>query len=157
MVTKLARNIVTYSGWAVVRETAALAMAGGVRPEKLMEVLEAASNEATSPTAQLKKQVTGQKFSSEQSHFVNVLAQKDLSAAQEFAAETCIQTPIIDVVRPRVLESLEGKFSDDLPHDKRQRALSIIDRVYGTAISHRLVSMDTPAINDMIDHLFGEI
>jgi 3-hydroxyisobutyrate dehydrogenase-like beta-hydroxyacid dehydrogenase len=32
MVTKIARNVVTYSGWAAMREAVSIAVAGGVNP-----------------------------------------------------------------------------------------------------------------------------
>ena len=41
MTTKLARNAITYSMWAAVREATALADAGGVAPSTLLRVIEA--------------------------------------------------------------------------------------------------------------------
>jgi 3-hydroxyisobutyrate dehydrogenase-like beta-hydroxyacid dehydrogenase/alkylhydroperoxidase/carboxymuconolactone decarboxylase family protein YurZ len=157
MVTKLARNLITYSSWAVMREAVSLAVAGGVDPAKILEVMEIAGAGGPTPTSMLKGQVSGQGLTDEQIPVVNNLAQKDLSAAQEFAGEAGVLTPIADVVRPSMLNTLAGTFAAPLPEEPRERGLAMMSRVYGASLEDALGEITSPATADMVDNLFGNI
>ena len=86
MATKLARNAVTYSMWAAVREAASLAAAAGVEPQRLLQVLENA-DESTSPLLHLRLLAAAYKIPEEKVAWSEGLADKDLAAAQELAGE----------------------------------------------------------------------
>jgi 3-hydroxyisobutyrate dehydrogenase-like beta-hydroxyacid dehydrogenase/alkylhydroperoxidase/carboxymuconolactone decarboxylase family protein YurZ len=154
MVTKLARNVITYSTWAVVREAVSLAVAGGVDPAKLLEVIDSATG-GPNPAQILRSQVRGEAMPPVD--YINGLAQKDLAAAQEFAGETGVQTPIVDVARPSMKATLEGDFGTPLPEDAHERGIATMDRVYGGSVGAMIPDAETPAMKDMIDHLFGDI
>jgi 3-hydroxyisobutyrate dehydrogenase-like beta-hydroxyacid dehydrogenase len=158
MVTKIARNVVTYSGWAVMREAVSIAVAGGVDPAVLLEVMESATAGGTSNLAMLQAQARGDGLPEAIIASTNVLAQKDLGAAQEFAAEVGITTPIADVVRPTMPDTLAGHFGEDLPDDSWERGIEVAKKVYGTALAERMKDAErTPAMVDTVEHLFGDI
>lgn len=112
MVTKLARNAITYSFWAAVREATSLAAAGSVPPSKLLEVLES-SGDTVSPLLHLQLMAVDYKIGAEQGAWAEGIADKDLAAAQELAAELGLSLPIVDQVRPRMHDVYAGEL--DLP------------------------------------------
>ena len=59
MVAKLAKNVVTYSSWAVAREAALLAIAGGVSLERFLEVLDQGADFGTDPLVWLRIKQAG--------------------------------------------------------------------------------------------------
>jgi 3-hydroxyisobutyrate dehydrogenase-like beta-hydroxyacid dehydrogenase/alkylhydroperoxidase/carboxymuconolactone decarboxylase family protein YurZ len=154
MVTKLARNVITYSTWAVVREAVSLAVAGGVDPSKLLEVIDGATG-GPNPAQILRSQVTGEAMPSVEG--INGLAQKDLAAAQEFATELRVQTPIVNVARPSMKATFEGDFGTPLPAEPDERGIATMNRVYGAIVGEMIADASTPAVKDMIEHLFGDI
>lgn len=157
MVTKLARNAITYGNWAVVREAVSLAVAGGVDPERVLAVMEAAGESGPTPASQLRMQVNGQGLPPEHVAYANALAQKDLGAAQEFAGSVDLQTPIIDVVRPRMVETFSGSFTAPLPKDKWEKGLEVMRRVYGEMEVEIPHDTSMPAVIDTVENLFGNI
>jgi 3-hydroxyisobutyrate dehydrogenase-like beta-hydroxyacid dehydrogenase len=112
MVTKLARNAITYSFWAAVREATSLAAAGSVSPSKLLEVLES-SGDAVSPLLHLQLKAVDYKIGAEQAAWAEGIADKDLAAAQELAAELGLELPIVDQVRPKMHDVYAGEL--DVP------------------------------------------
>lgn len=112
MVTKLARNAITYSFWAAVREATSLAAAGSVSPSKLLEVLES-SGDTVSPLLHLQLKAVDYKIGAEQAAWAEGIADKDLAAAQELAAELGLQLPIVDQVRPKMHDVYAGEL--DVP------------------------------------------
>jgi 3-hydroxyisobutyrate dehydrogenase len=112
MVTKLARNAITYSMWAAVREATSLAAAGGVEPKTLLKVLESA-DDSVSPLLHLQLLAVGYKISPEQVAWAEALADKDLAAAQELAAELGLSLPIAGEVKPRMHDVYAGEL--DVP------------------------------------------
>ena len=109
MVTKLARNVVTYATWATVREAAAIATAGGVTLDRLLAVLKQTEGGAA-PLTMLHVHAAGLKTPQDFLERVEAIAQKDLAAAQEFAAGAGIEVPITNVVKPRMNDVYEGRF-----------------------------------------------
>ena len=108
MTTKLARNAITYSMWAAVREATGLAAAGGVSPATLLRVLEQA-DDAVSPLLHLQLKAVDYTIGREQQAWATALADKDLAAAQELAAELGLGLPIVDQVRPRMADVYAGR------------------------------------------------
>jgi 3-hydroxyisobutyrate dehydrogenase-like beta-hydroxyacid dehydrogenase/alkylhydroperoxidase/carboxymuconolactone decarboxylase family protein YurZ len=158
MATKLARNVVTYASWAVLREAAAIAAANGVDPERLLDVMRAAGDKGPTPTSMLQAQVAGQGLPPEQVGVVDHLAQKDLAAAQEFAGQAGVQTPIVDVVRGAMPAVLSGEYAPRAPEDRWERGVEMMHRVYGPGPGDQVQGMtDNPAIADTVEHLFAEI
>jgi 3-hydroxyisobutyrate dehydrogenase-like beta-hydroxyacid dehydrogenase/alkylhydroperoxidase/carboxymuconolactone decarboxylase family protein YurZ len=156
MVTKLARNVITYSSWAVLHEAVSIAAAGGVTPERLLEVIRTAGAGGPTPTSMLESQVADGPMPAERIAFVDGLAQKDLAAAQEFAGASGLQTPIVDVVRPTMPAVLSGRTPEPLPADRRERGLAMMERVYGDQLGGRL-PQGVPALDDTVEHLFGDV
>ncbi|HSV39636.1 MAG TPA: NAD(P)-dependent oxidoreductase [Nocardioidaceae bacterium] len=114
MVTKLARNAITYSMWAAVREATGLAAAGGVAPKKLLEVLESA-DDSVSPLLHLQLLAVDYKIGAEQREWAEGIADKDLAAAQELANELGLELPIVEQVRPRMPDVYGGTLDEPEP------------------------------------------
>ncbi len=114
MVTKLARNAITYASWAAVREATSLAAAGGVAPATLLQVLEKA-DDAVSPLLHLQLKAVDYTIAEEQQAWAAGLADKDLAAAQELAGELGLSLGIVDQVRPRMRDVYAGRL--DAPQD----------------------------------------
>ncbi|MFK0107511.1 NAD(P)-dependent oxidoreductase [Streptomyces sp. NPDC091217] len=110
MVTKIARNVVTYASWAVVREATSMAVRAGVDPERLIEVLDKAVTGGTSPLFLLRDHLDAEGVIRRQAAYIDALAQKDLAAAQELGREIDLATPVVDTVRPRMSAVLEGDY-----------------------------------------------
>ncbi len=108
MVTKLARNVVTYGTWAVVNEGAAIAAAGGVSLDRLLSVLKQTEGGAA-PLTMLQVHAAGIEVPQDYLERVESLAHKDLAAAQEFAEGAGIELPITDVVKPRMGDVYHGR------------------------------------------------
>jgi 3-hydroxyisobutyrate dehydrogenase len=108
MTTKLARNAITYGDWAVVREASSLAAAGGVDLARLLEVLKDAED-GGSPLLHLDLKVADYTIPEEQAAWATGLAEKDLAAAQELAADLGIELPLVDLVKPRMKDVYAGR------------------------------------------------
>jgi 3-hydroxyisobutyrate dehydrogenase len=108
MTAKLARNAITYSMWAAVREATSLAAAGGVTPATLLRVLEEA-DDTVSPLLHLQLKAVDYTIAEEQQAWAAGLADKDLAAAQELAAEVGVELPIVEQVRPRMRDVYAGR------------------------------------------------
>jgi 3-hydroxyisobutyrate dehydrogenase len=111
MATKLARNAVTFSSWAAIREAAALASAAGVPVERLIEVLEAGTDDGTDQINALRTVVAGPSATDEQIAGAVRIVRKDLAAIQSLAGDLNIEVPIVDATVPDV----EGIFRGLLP------------------------------------------
>ncbi len=158
MAAKLARNALTYSGWAAAREAAMIAEAGGVPLDRLFAVLEAGVGSDNDPVSWLRRQVEGRQISPEHADFIDALAQKDLGAAQELAGEAGIEVPIADMARPRMRRVFGGELADPLPEDPEERGRAMLDRVYGPGYSSQFPDEGLePWSVDTIEHVFAQI
>lgn len=158
MVTKLARNAITYGQWAVIREAASLAQAGGVPLDRLLEVLVEGDDEGTDRLLLLRGMVAGATTPEPRVTSADGLAQKDLAAAQEFAASVGLETPLVDVVRPRMRDVYRGALAEPLPQDRHERGLAMMDRVYGEGFSAQIPpEQSVPSINHTVEQLFAEV
>jgi len=106
MATKIARNVVTYGSWRVVREASLLAATYGVDLDRLVEVIEAADPEGRTLLQMLKLQLVGFDGASMESAGVPTLMDKDLAAAQDLAADLGLRVPLVDVVRSEGSDTL---------------------------------------------------
>jgi alkylhydroperoxidase/carboxymuconolactone decarboxylase family protein YurZ len=158
MAAKLARNALTYSGWAAAREAATIAQAGGVPLDRLFAVLEPGVGSDNDPISWLRRQVEGRPVTPEHADFIDALAQKDLAAAQELAGDAGVEVPIADMARPRMRRVFGGEFGDPLPEDPEARGRAMLDRVYGAGYSSQFPDQGlAPWSVDTIEHLFGLI
>jgi len=160
MVTKLARNALTFSTWAAVREAASIAQAGGVPLDRLLAVLESADDEGTTPLARLTRMVAGAAVPPEQVDRVDALMQKDLAAAQAFAGSMGLEVPIVDVARPRMRAAYAGELPAPLPppDDAHARGVAMMNRTYGSCFGDRLpAATDNPSLAYTVERLFAEV
>ena len=111
MVAKLAKNVVTYSSWAVAREAALLAIAGGVSLERFLEVLDQGADFGTDPLVWLRIKQAGAQLPGNVLAPFERIAEKDLSAIQELARELAADLPITAVVRPQIGDIYYGPYS----------------------------------------------
>lgn len=157
MVTKLARNALTYSMWAAVREAASIADAGGVTLDKLLEVI-SNTDGGTSPLTLLQVHAAGIDVPEERVESAVALAEKDLAAAQAFAGSVGLEVPIVDIARPRMRAVYDGTLPEPLPGEPWQRGLAMMDRVYGPGYSKQVPDGITiPSVVTTVEHLFGQI
>src|SRR4051812_8494149 len=159
MATKLARNAITYSMWAAVREATSLAAAAGVDPAKLLEVMRTA-DDSVKPTLHLELLVADYKISDEQADWAVGLADKDLDAAQELAAEVGVEVPLTDVVRPRMRKVYGAELDQPLPVDNRLRGRAMMDRTYGPGYNQFVTDEQADivaSVSGTIDYLFPQV
>lgn len=157
MITKLARNAITYATWAVVREGASIANAGGVPLDKLIEVLQGAEG-GTSPLTMLQVQAAGVEIPEDRVESATALADKDLDAAQEFAASVGLEVPLVDIARPRMRAVYSGALPEALPSDPWERGLVMMDRFYGPGYSDVVPrGSGIRSVDITVEHLFAEI
>lgn len=100
------------------------------------------------------------KIGPEQADWALGLADKDLDAAQELAAEVGIEVPIADLVRARMGGVYRAELEEPLPEDNRERGRAMMDRTYGPGYSDlvRDEQADTvPAVSGTIDYLFPQV
>ena len=159
MATKLARNAITYAMWAAVREATSLAASAGVEPAKLLEVMQTA-DDSVKPTLHLELLVADYKIGEEQAEWAIGLADKDLDAAQELAAEVGVEVPITDVVRPRMSKVYGAELDEPLPEDNRLRGRAMMDRTYGPGYNKFVTDEQADAVASVsgtIDYLFPQV
>lgn len=159
MATKLARNSITYSMWAAVREATSMAAAAGVDPAKLLEVMRTA-DDSVRPSLHLELLAASYRIGQEQADWAVDLAEKDLAAAQELAAEVDVETPIVDVVRPRMRAVYEGELEQPLPTEGRARGRAMMDRTYGRGYNELVVDEmadEVACVSSTIDWLFPQV
>jgi 3-hydroxyisobutyrate dehydrogenase-like beta-hydroxyacid dehydrogenase len=106
MATKIARNVVTYGSWRVVREASLLAALHGVELERLVDVIEAADPEGRTLLQMLKLQLAGFDGAAMEAAGVLTLLDKDLAAAQDLASELGLEVPLVDVARREASDTL---------------------------------------------------
>lgn len=152
MATKIARNVITYGGWTVVAEAAALAGAAGVDPSTLAEVIEAADPEGRTllQLLHLQQQSPSPQKTAEQ---IEVLMTKDLDAARALATALKTAVPVVDAARREARQTLNLP-AEPPPADRRERGLATAAQVYpGLPLG---VSAD-PFGEATVDFLFGEV
>jgi 3-hydroxyisobutyrate dehydrogenase-like beta-hydroxyacid dehydrogenase len=106
MATKIARNVVTYGSWRVVREASLLAALQGVDLARLIEVIEESDPEGRTLLQMLKLQLAGFDGAAMEAAGVLTLMDKDLAAAQDLASELGMDVPLVDVARRKATDTL---------------------------------------------------
>jgi 3-hydroxyisobutyrate dehydrogenase-like beta-hydroxyacid dehydrogenase len=115
MVAKLAKNVVTYSSWAVVREAALLAIAGGVSLGRFLEVLDHGADIGTDPLVWLRIKQAGATMPEGVLAPFERIAEKDLDAIQQLAVGLAADVPITTVVRPRIHDIYQSRYPEPPP------------------------------------------
>lgn len=158
MSAKLARNLVTYGQWAVVREATALAAAAGVSAATLLEVL-SSTDGGVEPLLHLQLLAAGHQVPAERVASAVGLSEKDLAAAQALGAELGLEVPLADLVRPRMGKVYGGELDEPLPTEERARGLAMMDRTYGPGYSEQVSerSLGVPSVRATVDHLFAQV
>ncbi len=156
MAAKLARNLITYGQWSLVREAAGVAAAAGVPLTSLIRVLEKGSDDSTSALLMLKLLAGGVSMGDTEG-FQN-LAQKDLDGLQKLAGEIGLEVPYADVTRAKIVDVYRGELGEPMPEDTRERGLRMMDRTYGEGFSTLVPEgADVPSIDFTVERLFAEI
>jgi alkylhydroperoxidase/carboxymuconolactone decarboxylase family protein YurZ len=118
------------------------------------------ADDSVKPTLHLELLVADYKISEEQADWAVGLADKDLDAAQELAAEVRVETPIADMARPRMRAVYSGELEAPLPEDTRARGRVMMDRAYGPGFN-QFVSDEqadaVPSVSGTIDFLFPQV
>jgi alkylhydroperoxidase/carboxymuconolactone decarboxylase family protein YurZ len=156
MAAKLARNAFTYASWAVFREAVELAIAAGISIDAFLRIVEEGLGSSTAPHSLQQMQRSGI-VTPESAEAVNRLAQKDLAAAQELAAELGVAMPHVGMARPEMPAVLRGESRSTLPADVWERGLEMMDRVYGPGYSAGMARDGSPLLVDVVAHLFADV
>ncbi len=106
MATKIARNVITYGTWRAVHEAATLVESAGVDPHNLITAVQTADPQGHTLFSWLRNQLAGEPDTAALVPQVQRLMDKDLAAAQELAARSGIQVPLVDAARANVLDTL---------------------------------------------------
>ncbi|WP_099021166.1 NAD(P)-binding domain-containing protein [Mycolicibacterium palauense] len=184
MATKIARNVITYGSWRAVQEAADLAAAAGVDPQTLIDVVGEADPDGATLFTWLRNRAGRPDHVAEVAPQVQRLMDKDLAAAQDFAAGHGLAVPLVDATRERGADTLglpgrrppadrgddpghdsgrdSGRDSGHDPgrdpgHDRGERGLRTMDEVYGPGLAAAMPAERGPALSMTIDHLFGEV
>lgn len=158
MVMKLARNAVTFSSWAAIREAAALAEAAGVRVERLIEVLEVGTGDGTDQINALRTVAAGASTTDEQLAAAVSIVRKDLAAIQSLAGDVNIEVPIINATVPDVEGIFRGEVQPVKQGTPRERGIASATRVYGARIAESMAAnADVPTVERTIDHVFADV
>jgi 3-hydroxyisobutyrate dehydrogenase-like beta-hydroxyacid dehydrogenase/alkylhydroperoxidase/carboxymuconolactone decarboxylase family protein YurZ len=163
MITKIARNVVTYGGWRAVDEAACLLEAADIEPSKLITVIEDADPEGATLLKLLRLRLSNPHEGRISAGGAEII-DKDLAAAQMLAQQLGVQVPLIDVTRSTLAhsdEDVEAASSSNGTdsHDEFARGISALDAVYGPGFSSTVPgdADDDPTLSDTIRHLFGEV
>ncbi|MBD0293874.1 MAG: NAD-binding protein [Flavisolibacter sp.] len=157
MATKIARNVVTFGSWYTVTEAGMLAEAAGVKPEKLIEVIETADPEGTTLLQLFRKRDANGNLPKKVVQVIEPLMMKDLEAAQNLATTLGIDVPLVDVALTHADQTLGiEKESNPLPEDPQERGKEMMSCVYGQGFSTSS-STNLPFINETVNHLFANI
>lgn len=151
MATKIARNIVTYGSWRTVSEAASLAESAGVDPQTLIQVIQTADPEGHTLLLLLQMQQNGD--ADAVGHQILPLMTKDLSAAQQLAADSGLRLPLVEASLAGASETLHLDPPDETERDGRQ----MMDEVYGSGFSQRVPEQGGAFMQETVDHLFGDI
>ncbi len=127
MATKIARNVVTYGTWRAVREASVLAAASDVDVERLLEVIETADPEGTTLLSWQRRLLDAEHAGGPAvadvaalARQVAVLLHKDLAAAQELAATTGVELPLVDVAQTHGDDTLGLTPARATPHQEER-------------------------------------
>jgi 3-hydroxyisobutyrate dehydrogenase-like beta-hydroxyacid dehydrogenase len=107
MATKLGCQVVTAGRWRAVHEAVELATAAGVDPATVLLAVEASDPDGTSLMRLQRLRMAGtslDEFSRPVRHYPRNL-DKDLAAAQELAAATGVEVPLVDLVRAKAADT----------------------------------------------------
>lgn len=164
MATKIARNVITYGSWRAVQEAADLAAAAGVDPRTLIDVIEEADPDGATLFTWLRNRAGRPDHVAEVAPQVQRLMDKDLAAAQDFAAGHGLAVPLVDATRERGADTLglpgrrpPADPGRDPGRDRGERGLRTMDEVYGPGLAAAMPAERGPALSMTIDHLFGEV
>lgn len=161
MATKIARNVITFGGWRVVKEAQRLAQAAGVNPMKLVDVIETSDPEGATLLSKLKQLDSNGILSKVSAEKTAPFVVKDLEAAAELAQTLGVSMPSTDVVRGYALDTLD--LSEQSPpiesEDARERGAKMADTVYGYGIGTRLAQREPGNLfnDETIEQLFANI
>ncbi|MDB5279628.1 MAG: hypothetical protein JWR61_4583 [Ferruginibacter sp.] len=157
MATKIARNVVTFGSWYTMAEAGMLAEAAGVKPEKLLEVIETADPGGTTLLQLFRKRDANGNLPKKVVQVIEPLMMKDLEAAQDLAGTLGIDVPLVDVALTHADQTLGiEKEPNSLPGDTQERGKEMMARVYGQGFSTSS-STNLPFINETVNHLFANI
>jgi 3-hydroxyisobutyrate dehydrogenase-like beta-hydroxyacid dehydrogenase len=107
MATKLGCQVVTAGRWRAVHEAVELVTAAGVDPATLVAAVEASDPDGTSLMRLQRLRMADaslDEFSRPVAHYPRNL-DKDLAAAQELAAATGVDVPMVDLVRAKAADT----------------------------------------------------
>jgi len=158
MAMKLARNAVTFSSWAAIREAAALASAAGVPVERLLEVLEVGTGDGTDQINALRTVAAGPSATDEQIAGAVRIVRKDLAAIQSLAGDLNIEVPIVNATVPDVEGIFRGQLQPVKEGTERERGLAAATRVYGAGIAESMAeNAHVPTVERTLDHVFADV
>ena len=150
MAMKLARNVITFGSWRVVKEAQELLTAAGGQPKKLIDVIETADPEGLTLLSKLKQIDADGKLPKNVSEKNYPLMRKDLLAVLDLANDYGVDMPATQ----EVFYNAEATLG--LTDEKS--GVEMADAVYGNGMGERLSARrGIPYVDDTIDVIFGKL
>jgi 3-hydroxyisobutyrate dehydrogenase-like beta-hydroxyacid dehydrogenase/alkylhydroperoxidase/carboxymuconolactone decarboxylase family protein YurZ len=158
MAAKLARNAAQYGRWAVIQEAATLAAAGGIAPETFLRVMEEGAGGRDESLKWMQSRRAGFTLTDDQVAQIDTLAHKDLSAAQELAAQLDVEVAMTNLARPRAAAVIRGEVPVRLPDNPFDRGVAVIEKVMGDGVGAQMPrDAGLPTLTTTVEHLFADI
>lgn len=160
MATKIAKNVVTFGSWRIVKEAQKLVEAVGIEPEKLLEVIESGDPNGDMMLSNLRHLDAMRKLPDYVATKIEPLMLKDLDAAIDLANAFDVDIPATKVVRNFSFDTLdltEPKAGDD--KDALSRGIKMADNVYGTGFGDEIAENSSGNLYaaHTLEHLFANI
>lgn len=157
MAVKLARNVVTYGGWRIVKEAQQLVQAAGGNPKTFYEILQS-GDAGTILLSRLRTCDETGKVPPEQAEKLSVLMHKDLAGALELADELSVILPATQVS----FDNTDSTFDICDINDgmtAREKGAVIADHVFGKGFGAHLDSApkDNVYNNYTLETVFGDL
>lgn len=134
-----------------------LAEAAGVKPEKLIEVIETADPEGTTLLQLFRKRDKNGHLPKKVVQVIEPLMMKDLEAAHDLATTLGIDVPLVEVALTNSDQTLGlEKEPNPLSEDTQERGKEMMARVYGADFKTS-PSANLPFVNETVNHLFANV
>ena len=160
MAVKLARNIVTYGGWRVVKEAQHLVEAAGVQPERLLTILENADPQGKMLLDRLRGNDSKGRVPEEIGTKILPLMKKDLTAACEMAAQMGVELPATRAALEASADTLDrvepAQMRDASP---QELGIAVADSVYGPGMGAHLAEAAEKQLYSRytLEEIFGKL
>lgn len=147
MCVKIARNVITFGGWRVVKEAQRLVEANGIRAEALADVIETSDPEGSMLLLKLHDSDENGKIPAYIAAKNVPLMKKDLQAAHDLAVESGVSMPVMEITRAKIADTMDAAETDG-GKSGRERGAEVADLVYGPGFGARMLKNEGNLYSD---------